>query len=399
MLLKKNKETPKVAPHLPKEVRQKGIEAIEREKWFLQLFLLAVIFGFASGIVGGMVVNSRFFDNWLWGEGGAWKATVTASRTESKSLSRDNLSRKSLSVVFDIYPASALGKDNLIDVNAKVGTGFFLTSNGYAATAATTLNKFNKKDLIAVNSEKKIFHFGQVFNDPISDLIIVKMEGDGGGNLPFAYEEDIYPDLEVWLPLSDAGLLQTKVLSTDFWSPKNRSDYYFNSENIYRFGLAKDLFNKKDAGAPLIDLRGEVVGMVLGTTDVGNNFSLFLKSSVLRTALKQVLEGSAISRPYLGIHYQETNNLIGVKDGKVLKYGVILSSNPASGVVFLEKKSPLAGADLKLGDIILSVNDEVISSLRSLPEILLDYSPGDKLRIKYERAGVEKNLEVNLGKI
>ncbi|MEK7508692.1 MAG: hypothetical protein AAB568_02455, partial [Patescibacteria group bacterium] len=56
-----------IAPHLPKEVRQKGKGDLTEQKWFLKLFLLAVVFGFASGLVGGMVINSRFFDNWLWG--------------------------------------------------------------------------------------------------------------------------------------------------------------------------------------------------------------------------------------------------------------------------------------------------------------------------------------------
>ncbi|MCX6779364.1 MAG: S1C family serine protease [Candidatus Magasanikbacteria bacterium] len=400
MLFKKNKkEEKKVAPHLPKEVRLKGGEAIERENWFLKLFILAVVFGFASGIVGGMIVNSRFFDNWLWGEGGAWKSTVTVNRTESKNLSRDNLNNKALSVAFEIYPASALSKDSLIDVNAKVGSGFFLTSNGYAATVKNIFERFNKKDLIAVNSERKVFRFGTVYNDPISDLAIVKMEGDGGGNLPFAYEEDIYADLDVWLPFLDTGILQTKVLANDFWSPKTRSDYYFDSEKIYRFGLLEDLYSKKEGGSALIDLRGEVVGMVLGVSEPGNNFSLFLKSPVISSALKKVLDKSEISRSYLGLHYQEVNNLVGSKMQNSLKYGIVLSTNPVSGALFVDKKSPLLKLGLQLGDIVTSINDEVISPLRSLPEILLDYSPGDKLKIKYERAGAEKNLEVNLLKI
>jgi len=401
MLFKKNKnkEEKKVAPHLPKEVRLRGGDAIERENWFLKLFILAVVFGFISGIVGGMIINSRFFDNWLWGEGGAWKATVTVNRTESKNLSRDNLNRKALSVAFEIYPASALGKDNIIDVTAKVGSGFFLTSNGYAATVKNIFDRFNKKDLLAINSDKKVFRFGTVYNDPITDLAIIKMEGEGGGNLPFAYEEDIYPDLDLWLPLLDTGILQTKVLANDFWSPKTRTDYYFDSEKIYRFGLLKDLYSKKEGGAPLINLQGEVVGMVLGTAEAGNNFSLFLKSPVISSALKKVLDKGVINRSYLGLHFQEVNNLVGSKDQAALKYGVILSNNPVSGALFVDKKSPLLTLGLKLGDVVTSINDEVVSPLRSLPEILLDYSPGDKIKIKYERAGVEKNLEVNLLKI
>src|SRR3989339_423130 len=123
-MLNKKTEEKKVAPHLPKEVRLKGQDAIVKENWFLQLFILAVVFGFVSGLVGGMVVNSRFFDNWLWGQDGLGNPATTSSRIESGNLSYENLKRESFSAVFDFYPAAALNKDGFLDPSLKVGSGF-----------------------------------------------------------------------------------------------------------------------------------------------------------------------------------------------------------------------------------------------------------------------------------
>lgn len=389
-------EEKKVAPHLPKEVRQKGSEAIARENWFLQLFLLAVIFGFVSGVVGGMVINTRFFDDWLWGQGNLGNPATTSSKIESGNLSYEDLKRESFSAVFDFYPEVALNKDGFLDPSFKIGSGFFLTSNGYAAASKTVLEKFNRKDLIAIDQDKKVYTLEKIVGDPISDLAIVKINHDGAGTLSFATEEDIYSDLDVWLPFLTSGLYQTKVLDADYWFPRTHVDYYLNSEKIYRLGLIKNSIDKKNSGLPVVNSRGQTIGMLLAS-DSNTTFNPFIKSTVIASALKQVLETGSIKRNYLGLQYEEVGEATNNKSSN--RNGIILTNNPFTGASFMDKKSPLFSAGLKVGDIILNLNDEVISPVRSLPEILLDYSPGSKVKIKYSHEGTEKNVEIILGQI
>jgi len=395
---KKQTSVNRVAPHLPKEVRQKGVEGIAMEKWFLRLFLLAVIFGFVSGIVGGMVVNSSFFDNWFWGEGGVWKANTGVIRSESKNLSRDNLSRRAFGVILEIYPVGAVGKDGLLDKDKKLAGGFFLTSNGYAATVKSLFEKYSRKDLVAVTAEQKILQLEKVFLDPISDLAIFKVNVSEITTLPFLYEDDIYSDLDLYLPAKEAGLISSKVVSPNFWQPFSKSDYYFSSEQIYRAGILRDSFDSRFAGSPLINNRGELAGMILDVQDKAVKFNLFVKSPILRTAITQILDNGEIRRAYLGANFLEAGQKLAL-DGKNSERGIILTNNPRNGALYLEKKSPLIAVGLKIGDIIVGVGDEVISAVRSLPEILSEYQPGTKVNIKFERNRVENAVSVELGKI
>lgn len=391
-----NKNNP-ISPHMPKEVKEQGPEVIARQKWFLRLFLLAVIFGFFSGIVGGMVVNSSFFDNWFWGEGGAWKPLVsdTALRQDTKQLSKDNLLRKSTAVTAEIYLSSDVSKDGLFIPSQKIASGFFLTSDGYMATNKSLFVKYNKKDLVVIDQDRHVYSISKIITDPVSDLVIAKVDGNNFSSSSFIFEDDIIADLDVYLPMPLIGLYPAKVLSANALTPQTKSDYYFSSESIYRYGLLKNGFGKNDVGSPLLNGKGEIVGMLIGQTEVSGQIDKFIKASVIKTALARVLDKGVIARSYLGAHFQEGELNIDLRDQ--LKRGIILMNDPYKNVAALEKQSPLIAAGLKAGDIILEIEGESLSSWNPLPDVLLDYSAGTKIKIKYSRDKEEKTVDVVLG--
>lgn len=59
--------------------------------------------------------------------------------------------------------------------------------------------------------------------------------------------------------------------------------------------------------------------------------------------------------------------------------------------------SPAERAGLRAGDIIVAVNDEQVSTERSLPDIIGQYRPGDSVRLTVQRGGEEIKVEVRLG--
>ncbi len=363
----------------------------------MRLFVLSVVFGFVSGIVGGMVVNSTFFDNWLWGEGAAWKPLVTQStaRQDTKQLTHDNLMRKGLSIIIEIYLASDAGKDGLFLPSQKIASGLFLTSNGYLATDKRIFGQYNRKDLVVVDQDKKVYPISKVISDPISDLAIIKIDGDNFSSSPFMSEDDFNADMDIYLPIPEVGLYATKVLSVNTLIPQTKSDYYFNSETIYRFGLLKNGFEKSSIGAPLINFKGELVGMMAGQSVNGGGFDKFIKVGVIQSALNRILDKGTLARAYLGLYYQEAelNNSLQNK----LKSGIVLVNDPYHNVNALDKKSPLINFGLKANDVILEADGESLTNWHSLPEVLLDYKPGDKIKIKYLQDNNEKTIMVELG--
>jgi S1-C subfamily serine protease len=77
--------------------------------------------------------------------------------------------------------------------------------------------------------------------------------------------------------------------------------------------------------------------------------------------------------------------------------GVILRDDSVRNLPAVEKGSPLASLGLKAADKIIAVNNETITDARTLPEIILDYAPGSKVNVTYEKGGRVLTEAVTLG--
>jgi S1-C subfamily serine protease len=133
------------------------------------------------------------------------------------------------------------------------------------------------------------------------------------------------------------------------------------------------------AGAPLFDLGGRVIGLVtLGLVAVGRA-SVAVPIS-LYWQYREELEGLAPPRPargWLGVYLQSLG------DGTVV-----------AGVV---SDGPAAQAGLRPGDVLLSVDDEDVASLRSAYLSIQKRCPGDRLRLKVSRDATILALNVPAG--
>ncbi len=187
--------------------------------------------------------------------------------------------------------------------------------------------------------------------------------------------------LSLWLATRDEGLKPTEVILNNYFAPKSRGELYLSSERIYRWGLLKDDFDRAFFGSPVLTAKGEVAGILFGQ-------SSFLPADLVDSALKSVVKSNEIRRAYLGVHFTE----IGER-------GVELTDDSFRSAPALEKKSPLIGLGLKVGDILLAVGDESITTRRSLPDLLADYPPGAKVEVRYSREGEEKTVEAELGEV
>lgn len=377
-----------IPPHLPKEVRQKGRGKFFWRSPLIATLLLAVAFGFFSGLVGGLLINSPILDDWLLGpQGHLTNFTRRIEHSDSRVLARDALSKKAQKSLATFYRQSALLTQNSLPrFEDKIGVGFFVTSDGWLATTAAVIGKYHKKDLVVLTADRQIFQLEKIVSDPISDLVLIKVDGGGFNPLPFTFNDNLEIGLSLWLPTEDEGLKPTELLLNSQFSPKGKSDFYLSSERLYRLGFLKDKFDQAWLGSPVLNIKGEVAGILVGPTS-------FLRASLVDSALKSVVKSKEIRRAYLGAHFVEVNELIANSQ----HYGVKLLDDSFHSAPALEKKSPLLALGLKAGDIILTLGNETITPSRSLSDILADYPPGVKVEIKYLRGGEEKTVEAELG--
>lgn len=387
MLRIPEKKTERIPPHLPKEVRQQGMGKILWFSPFLRIVYLTVIFGFLAGIVGGILVDSGQLDRWLWGvESNGSSLGSAVNKGERQVLGRDLLAQKAEKSLVTFY--RALGRsetENWPRSENHLGYGFFLTSDGWLATTKIVLAGLGKKEIVALSPERRFSALENILLDPASDLVLVKIAGGNFNVLPFTFDDYLAAGTGLWLPTPEAGLKSTELILGNFFSPKNKDEYVQSSERVYRFSLLKDELAPDFKGLPILTARAEMAGMLLDK-------SSFVSASVMTSALKSALKTGAITRPYLGIHFMENS-------WRLRAEGQEAQANRGLTLTAVDKKSPLAGLNLKVGDVIISVGNDQLTPLRPLPNILLDYEPGSTVEIRYLRGGEEKTAEVKLGTV
>ena len=104
-------------------------------------------------------------------------------------------------------------------------------------------------------------------------------------------------------------------------------------------------------------------------------------------------KGETVKRPYIGI------SMLDISDVYYLwQAGITLPKDVTRGVAILEveSSSPAATSGLQKGDIITKLNDEDITSVAKLRYELYKHSPGDKIKITYNRGGKENSTDITL---
>jgi S1-C subfamily serine protease len=141
------------------------------------------------------------------------------------------------------------------------------------------------------------------------------------------------------------------------------------------------------AGAPLVNLAGQIVG--LGTLIAGDGISYALPSTAVRRVYRDLLEKGRVSRPWLGAATQT----LGVELASAL------GASGSAGVVVVDAHphGPAAGAGLRSGDIVVAIDATPVSSRTQFERAIGAREPGHVVTLGVRRAARELTVRVKLG--
>jgi len=150
--------------------------------------------------------------------------------------------------------------------------------------------------------------------------------------------------------------------------------------------LQTDAVSGLTAGAPLVNTRGEVVG--LGTGHGGDAVAYALPSSTVRKIYLELLETGRVSRPWLGVTTQtltaDLARLLGAPDTAGVLVTDALPDGPSASV-------------LRSGDIVLEVGGSPVTSRLQLDQAVEASRPGRSVTVAFRREGRRMSGSIALG--
>lgn len=269
------------------------------------------------------------------------------------------------------------------------GSGVIVDSNGYILTNSHVVGDGNAKDINVLFENGDTLPGKVLWNDPILDLAIVKVNATG---LPAADLGDS-DSLEVGQLAvaigNPLGLDFQRTVTSGVISGLNRSirvSEYTVIENLIQTDAS---INPGNSGGPLLNNKGEVIGIntVKIKPEAAEGLGFAIPINVAKPIVDEVIEHGDFKTVYMGISLEEV--------GKFERwYGVELNVDKGIVIVQVEPNSPADKAGLSMGDIITKIDNQEIESRSQFKKILYKYKKGDKASLTIIRNNKEMLIDV-----
>jgi serine protease Do len=269
-----------------------------------------------------------------------------------------------------------------------LGSGFIIDSNG---TILTNYHVVDGAQKITITlSDGKSYEAKVIGKDQKSDIAVIKI--DAGRNLPAVTLGDS-DRLEVgeWVMAIGNPFGLDHTVTSGIVSAKGRQIGAGPYDNFIQTDAS---INPGNSGGPLINLRGEVVGINTAIfSQSGGNIGIgfAIPTNSVKELLPQLKDKGKVVRGYLGTTVQKITPEIADS----------LSLKQARGALVAEvmKDSPAERAGVKTGDVIVEFDRKEVKDSADLPLQVARVSPGTTVQVKVLRDGKETTLALTVGEM
>jgi len=276
------------------------------------------------------------------------------------------------------------------------GTGFIVSADGLVVT-----NKHVVADIVADytvflnDGTKKPAKV--LARDPIQDFAVLKIEGPNLPMLKLGDSSAINIGQSAIVISNALGEFRNTV-SLGVVSGLHRSviaqGAASGSESLEELIQTDAAINPGNSGGPLLNLRGEVVGINTAMANGAENIGFSIPINQIKKAIESVKKQGRIIYPFLGIHYTPITKDMVVTAKLGRDYGVLVGyRGPDYAVV---AGGPAEKAGIHAGDIILMCNGERIDVNHSLALLIQKYNAGDVVTLRIFRTDKEFDVKVVL---
>lgn len=254
--------------------------------------------------------------------------------------------------------------------NLAHGTGVIIRSNGWIVTNAHVVDGLTNP--VVVTTDGNTYKITKTYSDALSDLALIKINAKSLKPASFAKASQTTVGETVIALGTPISFSLRNSATVGVISGLNRG-----VEATYRLIQTDTAINPGNSGGPLVNLKGEVVGInsmkfsAVGVESLG--FSIPVDT--VQYIIDQFFKYGKIKRASLGLQLEESwSAIVGLPTDDPLTI---------TGVLSPEAKK----AKIKEGDVLYSVAGTRVSSVVDINELLKKYLPGQKVKLLMQSDG------------
>ena len=266
-----------------------------------------------------------------------------------------------------------------------VGSGFILSSDGLIMTNAHVIE--GADEVIVTLTDKREFKAKLIGADKRSDVALVKIEASG---LPAVKVGDV-SRLRVgeWVMAIGSPFGLENTVTAGIVSAKQR-----DTGDYLPFIQTDVAINPGNSGGPLINMRGEVVGInsqiySRSGGSMGISFAIPMDEAV--RVSEQLRVSGRVTRGRIGVQIDQVTKEVAESIGLGKAQGALVRA--------VEPGAPADKAGVEAGDIIVKFEGKVVDKSSDLPRMVGATKPGTRSALTVFRRGSYKDLTVTVAEI
>ncbi len=277
-----------------------------------------------------------------------------------------------------------------------LGTGFIIDKTGMILTNNHVVGA---ADAIVVKlSDEREFPAKVVGTDPPTDIAVVRIAASDLRSLPLGDSDTM--EIGDWVVAIGNPFNLSHTVSAGIVSAKGRTqqDVPLDPAGYYNFIQTDASINPGNSGGPLLNLKGEVVGMnsaIRGGGAQGIGFAIPI--NMIKQLLPMLLRDGHVTRSALGVSIIDVRKLT-AEDRRALKVG---DGPKVTGAVveYVGPSGPADRAGIRPGDIVVAFDGQAIGRSEELQWLASTAGVGRMVSLTLLRAGSPIEVKVTLGRL
>ena len=269
-----------------------------------------------------------------------------------------------------------------------IGSGVLISPDGYIVTNNHVID--GAVDIRVTLKDRRIMTAKLIGADPLTDLAVIKVDGTNLPNAPWGNSTSLRPGQTVLAFGNPFGFRFT--VTRGIVSGLNRPNPFSRNGRAPGSFIQTDAaINPGNSGGPLVDARGEVIGIntfLVSNSDSFSGMGFAIPSQIVQPTVEALIRSGKVHHGYMGIGISDVTP----ENAKFFH----VENNEGAVVTQVEDGSPAAKAGLKVGDVITELDGQKVSDASQLQIEVGQKEPGSSIKLGVLRDGKTIGVPVTL---